>query len=67
MTDSRQPALRYYDQAQRIRQMAADAHSEETRTQFLTLAEQYERLAGQALKTAPRDNDNRPSMEQAGD
>jgi len=52
MTNTRPPALYYHDQAQRIRQMAAEAHSDETRKQFLTLAEQYERLAGQALRSA---------------
>ena len=46
------PALHYHDQAQRIRHMAETAHSDETRRQFLALAEQYERLAGQALKTS---------------
>jgi hypothetical protein len=52
MTDDRRPSIYYYEQAQRIRQLAADAHSDETRGQFLTLAEQYERLASQACKTS---------------
>lgn len=54
----RQPALYYQDQAQRIRHLAATAHSDETRQQFLTLAEQYERLAGQALKTSAAGNED---------
>jgi hypothetical protein len=44
------PAVHYHDQAQRIRSLAAEAHSLETRDQFLALAEQYERLAGQAAR-----------------
>ncbi len=43
----------YLDQAQRIRRLASDAHSLETRDQFLALAEQYERLAGQATRPSP--------------
>lgn len=39
----------YQEQSQRIRQLAANAHSTETRDQFLALAEQYERL-GQASR-----------------
>jgi hypothetical protein len=50
--DYRQSAVHYHDQAQRIRQLADQAHSAETRQQFLALAGQYERLAGQALRSA---------------
>lgn len=47
------PVTHYEEQAQRIRQLAVEAHSPETRDQFITLAEQYERLAGQAARRLP--------------
>jgi len=53
----------YQEQSQRIRRLAADAHSSETRAQFLALAEQYERLAGQAARRP--DTSLRESREQA--
>ncbi len=51
MTDKAgSPATYYQEQSQLIRRLAVDAHSSETRDQFLALAEQYERLAGQAAR-----------------
>lgn len=66
--DYRQPAVHYHDQAQRIRQLADEAHSDETRKQFLALAGQYERLAGQALRAAAsgQDEDDRARWSSRG-
>lgn len=57
----------YQEQSQRIRKLAADAHSSETRDQFLALAQQYERLAGQAAsrpRSSPRQSQEYLSQEQ---
>lgn len=51
MTDKAgSPAMYYQEQSLLIRRLAVDAHSSETRDQFLVLADQYERLAGQAAR-----------------
>lgn len=45
MADEAVPAAgHYHEQSLRIRRLAADAHSIETRDQFLALAAQYDRL-----------------------